>query len=87
MVTVRPRPRGRGELDRPRRRLFSSLGITTERVYSFIADARMLPRKIADGLDFCRLSDVLAEARTVADGQRLIAVSRAGHLFAAAPAD
>jgi hypothetical protein len=39
---------------------FFSLGITTERVYPFIANARMLPRKITAGLVFCRLSDVLA---------------------------
>ncbi len=63
---------------------FSSLGITTERVYPFIADAPSLPRKITDGLVFCRLSDVLAAPRKIADGHLLISASRAGHLFAAA---
>jgi hypothetical protein len=63
---------------------FSSLGITTERVYPFIADAAALPHRITDGLVFCRLSDVLAAPRRIADGHLLIAVSRAGHLFAGA---
>jgi SAM-dependent methyltransferase len=61
---------------------FSSLGITTERVYPFIVDARMLPRKITAGLHFCRLSDVLARPDRIADGHLLIAASRAGHLLA-----
>ena len=61
---------------------FSSLGITTERVYPFITDARNLPRKIVEGLFFSRLSEVLAAAQQVADGHLLIAASRAGHLFA-----
>ena len=61
---------------------FSSLGVTTERVYPFIADAQSLSRKITEGLHFCRLSDVLAVPSRIADGHLLIAVSRAGHLFA-----
>jgi hypothetical protein len=61
---------------------FSSLGITTERVYPFIADARNLPRKIMESLVFCRLTDVLAAPQKIADGHLLIAASRAGHLFA-----
>jgi hypothetical protein len=55
---------------------FSSLGITTERVYPFIGDARSLPSKFMEGLVFCRLSDVLAAAQRIA----------AGHLFAGPPA-
>jgi hypothetical protein len=61
---------------------FSSLGITAERVYPFVADAQILPRKITEGLAFCRLSDVLAEPSKIGDGHLLIAASRAGHLFA-----
>jgi|AraplaMF_Col_mMF_1032025.scaffolds.fasta_scaffold00062_28 hypothetical protein len=61
---------------------FSSLGITTERVYPFIADARNLPRNIMESLVFCRLTDVLAAPHRITDGHLLIAASRAGHLFA-----
>jgi hypothetical protein len=61
---------------------FSSLGITTERVYPFIAEVRNLPEDIAAGLVFSPLTDVLAAAQQVADGHLLIAASRAGHLFA-----
>jgi hypothetical protein len=80
------RPRGRGESDGLGRRLFSSLGITTERVYPFIADAGTLPRNITEALVFCRLSDVLAQPNKIADGHLLIAASRAGHLFGTASA-
>jgi SAM-dependent methyltransferase len=66
---------------------FSSLGITTERVYPFIGDALSLPSKITAGLAFCRLSDVLAAAKRIADGHLLIAASRAAHLFADPPAE
>jgi len=61
---------------------FSSLGITTERVYPWIADASALPNRITESLVFCRLSDVLARAREIADGHLLVAASRAGHHFA-----
>jgi hypothetical protein len=60
----------------------SSLGITPERVYPFIADVQALPRKISRGLAFCRLSDVPAAPRRIAECHLLIAASRAGHLFA-----
>ena len=65
---------------------FSSLGITTERVYPFAADAAALPAEITRDLAFCPLSELVGSPGAILDGHLLIAVSRAAHaLEVAAP--
>jgi SAM-dependent methyltransferase len=58
---------------------FASLGVTSERVFPYIADASCLPQSQRHALVFCDLAALVTAHAQIRDGHLLISLSRAAH--------